>query len=321
MRSAIGMPWSTSPRRRPSPLAQVLALGHVSRLPCSRYFCRHRSRRPPARPAITSRKPGNGAGPMVDLDARIESAQDLAHARLRAAGRIDRLRRTGALAALDTAILLPSADVGEADCAHAARLKLHSAAKRVNRMEAPGSMDAQTRRGVQGSAHSRTGRWSVRPRERRSARGWCRACNCFEVLAGDQGVDLGGRQRAVAQQHLQCAQVGAMVRRWVAKLWRRPCGLIRAGIQAGRGGATLDQGPERLPGQRIATPARSNSARAPAGSQRRQQHGARVVQVALQPMLRFLAQRDQAFLAALSGDPQHALCRRLAAVAGRFQFA
>src|SRR3546814_2400195 len=33
----------------------------------------------------------------------------------------------------------------------------------------------------------------------------------LEVLARNQGVDLGGRQRAVPQKHLQRAQVGAVV--------------------------------------------------------------------------------------------------------------
>ncbi|KAG1248834.1 hypothetical protein G6F65_019404 [Rhizopus arrhizus] len=77
-------------------------------------------------------------------------------------------------------------------------------------------------------------------------------------------------------------------------------------------GVALDQMPERLPGQCVQRRL-DEQRRLPIGQgvhpALADQLRPRLLQVALQPVLRFLAQWHQAFLAALAGDPQHALAQ------------
>ena len=47
--------------------------------------------------------------------------------------------------------------------------------------------------------------------------------------AVDAGIDLGRRQRGVAEQVLDGAQVAAAASRWVAKEWRSACGVAVSG--------------------------------------------------------------------------------------------
>src|SRR3546814_4637104 len=74
-------------------------------------------------------------------------------------------------------------------------------------------------------------------------------------------------------------------------------------VDAGGGGVALDQGPELLPARRLAPGAEEQRREAARASQLRARFG----QIALQPMLRLLAQRHQPLLAALAGHAQHAL--------------
>ena len=129
------------------------------------------------------------------------------------------------------------------------------------------------------------------------------------MLARHQGVDLCRRQRGVAQQHLQGTQVGPAVEQVGGEAVPQAVRADPAGIDAGSGRVMLDQRPEGLPGRRqplcIDEQRLRNGGIAQAGQQRR----ARLAQVALQPVLGFLAQRDQPVLAALAGHPQHALAQ------------
>src|SRR3546814_2591107 len=72
----------------------------------------------------------------------------------------------------------------------------------------------------------------------------------LEVLARDQGVDLGGRQRAVPQQHLQRAQVGAVVEQVGGEAVPQAVRADLGRVDGGGGGVALDQGPELLPARR-----------------------------------------------------------------------
>src|SRR5690606_14147909 len=126
----------------------------------------------------------------------------------------------------------------------------------------------------------------------------------LQAGTGDMGVDLGGGQVAMPQQHLPRPQVGAMVEQMGGEgmaqgVWRQRL------ADAGHPGLVLDAVPEGLAGHLLAAQAGEQHVAGPAV----EQEGPRLAQVALDPGDGLLAQRHQALLAALAEYPQHALAQ------------
>src|SRR5690606_1446989 len=107
----------------------------------------------------------------------------------------------------------------------------------------------------------------------------------LQPCTGDVGIDLGGREVAVAQQHLHGAQIGAVVEQMRGERMAQRMRRYRR-TDTGYRGVQLDAVPERLAGHLRATLAgKYDIARLVA-----QQQAPGLTQVALEPVQGLLAQ-------------------------------
>src|SRR5215469_17516591 len=124
----------------------------------------------------------------------------------------------------------------------------------------------------------------------------------FEPLARDVRVDLCGREVAVTEQHLDYAQIGAVVqqmgREGVAQRVRRE---LLGDASLAR--IAFDDVPEGLPRHAIAAPRREQVI----GLSLEQDLAARTATEFLEGAHRLLAERDEAFPIALAEDTDHPL--------------
>ena len=74
----------------------------------------------------------------------------------------------------------------------------------------------------------------------------------FQTFPGDQGIDLGGRQRTVAEQHLQRTQVGAVIEQMGGERVPQYMRTDPARVDAGQNRPAFEAGPALLPGDRMA---------------------------------------------------------------------
>ena len=75
----------------------------------------------------------------------------------------------------------------------------------------------------------------------------------FEPLLGHQRVDLGRRQRTVPKQHLQGAQISAMIEQMGGKRMSQHMRRNALACNSSTQRVILDQGPEHLPGHACTT--------------------------------------------------------------------
>src|ERR1700739_4207693 len=124
----------------------------------------------------------------------------------------------------------------------------------------------------------------------------------LQPLACYVGVDLGGGQIAVTEQHLHHAQVGAVVEQMGGK--GVPQSVRREFLaDAGLARVTLDDVPEGLARHAIATPGREQVV----GLALEQDLAARAAREFLERAHRLLAERNQPLAIALAEDPDDAL--------------
>src|SRR5437660_4844958 len=120
----------------------------------------------------------------------------------------------------------------------------------------------------------------------------------LQPLAGDVRIDGRRRDVGMSEQQLHYAKIRAVIeqvrRESMAQRVRRKLGGSNARLQ----GIALDQLPERLPGERAA--ARGDEDRVALRTSRKLGSARR--EIALEPIHRLFAQRDEALLAALAED-------------------
>ena len=124
----------------------------------------------------------------------------------------------------------------------------------------------------------------------------------LQPLAGDVGVDGGGGDVGVAQQHLHGAQVGAVVEQVGGEGVAQGVG-GQGGGDVGGFGLFFHDHPEHHPGH-AATPGGDEQVAALLPTQ---DGRAALGQVAAQPLAGYLAEGHQALLGALAQHPQHAV--------------
>ena len=116
------------------------------------------------------------------------------------------------------------------------------------------------------------------------------------------GVDLGGREIAVAEQQLHHAKIGTVVDQVGGEGVAQGVG-GEVFVDTGSQRVLLDPVPEGLAGHAATPPRGEEGVAGPA----LEQFLARAAQKIDQPALRLVAQRHQPLLAPLAGDPHHAL--------------
>jgi hypothetical protein len=124
----------------------------------------------------------------------------------------------------------------------------------------------------------------------------------FEPFARHMGIDLGGREIAMTKQHLHHAQICAMIEQMGGEGVAQGMGRERL-ADPGLDGIALDELPEGLAGHAVATAGRKQEVADPSA----EDVEPRTARIVAQPVAGVLTERDQAFLATLTEDAQHAL--------------